>query len=127
MVFSWLSFRIFEFASSDVLDLCTKYLIGMFNYTQIAHLITLPLFYAEQNISSRILKGFTFSIVIILVLSSLKQKVYDISSIYVLSFMQNEGPEGFGRDLQIGDTISRIKLFYTTILVIDCYAGDEVG
>ena len=38
--------------------------------------------------------------------------------------MQNEGPEGFGRDLQIGDTISRIKLFYTTILVIDCYAGD---
>lgn len=40
-----------EFAPSDMLDLCTKYLIEMFNnYTPIPHIITLSLFSPEQNI-----------------------------------------------------------------------------
>ena len=42
-----------EFASTDMLDLCTKYLIGMFNYTPCLHIIiTLPLFSVEQNVTS---------------------------------------------------------------------------
>jgi hypothetical protein len=42
-----------EFASTDMLDLCTKYLIGMFNYTPCLHIIiTLPLFSFEQNVIS---------------------------------------------------------------------------
>jgi hypothetical protein len=42
-----------EFASTDMLDLCAKYLIGMFNYTPCPHIIiTLPLFSIEQNVTS---------------------------------------------------------------------------
>ena len=41
-----------EFASADMLDLGTKYLIGMFNYTPRPHIITLPLFSIDQNVTS---------------------------------------------------------------------------
>jgi hypothetical protein len=34
------------------LDLGTKYLIGMFNYTPRPYIITLPLFSIEQNVTS---------------------------------------------------------------------------
>jgi hypothetical protein len=41
-----------EFASTDMLDLCAKYLIGMLNYTPCPHIITLPLFSIEHNVTS---------------------------------------------------------------------------
>lgn len=45
-----------EFSSTDMLDLCAKYLIGMFNYTPYPHIITLPLFSIEQNVTSQNLR-----------------------------------------------------------------------
>ena len=60
-----------EFASSDMLDLCTKYLIGMFNYTPCPHIIIdLPLFSPEQIISAETFERFGFSIIIVLASAS---------------------------------------------------------
>jgi hypothetical protein len=41
-----------EFPSADMLDLCAKYLVGMFNYTPCPHIVALPLSSIEQNVTT---------------------------------------------------------------------------
>jgi hypothetical protein len=42
-----------KLAPSDMLELCPKNLLRMFNYAPCPHIITLPLFSSEQNLISQ--------------------------------------------------------------------------